>query len=91
LTKLSHPNIVQLYHVQETPHHLNIIMEYPLKLMDRYCENGSLYHVLQKFGPIPESLVAVYISQVLCGLSYLHDQGVIHRDIKSAVILFSFL
>lgn len=53
----------------------------------RFCENGSLHNIVKKFGKFPENLVAVYISQVLEGLVYLHDQGVIHRDIKGANIL----
>ncbi|KAK3031151.1 hypothetical protein RJ639_035174, partial [Escallonia herrerae] len=55
----------------------------------RYVENGSLANIIKpnKFGPFPESLVAVYIAQVLEGLVYLHEQGVIHRDIKGANIL----
>ena len=55
--------------------------------LPRYCENGSLHNICKRFGKFPESLVAVYISQVLHGLVYLHDQGVIHRDIKGANIL----
>jgi serine/threonine protein kinase len=53
----------------------------------RFCENGSLSNICKRFGKFPENLVAVYISQVLEGLVYLHDQGVIHRDIKGANIL----
>lgn len=53
----------------------------------RFCENGSLHNISKRFGKFPENLVAVYISQVLQGLVYLHDQGVIHRDIKGANIL----
>ena len=52
-------------------------------------ENGSIATLLKpsKFGAFPESLVAVYISQVLEGLQYLHEQGVIHNDVKGANIL----
>ena len=53
----------------------------------RYCENGSLHSIAKNFGRFPENLVALYMSQVLQGLQYLHDQGVIHRDIKGANIL----
>ena len=50
-------------------------------------ENGSLSNVIKKFGSFSESLTAIYIMQVLRGLKYLHEQGVLHRDIKGANIL----
>lgn len=50
-------------------------------------ENGSLASVLKKFGAFTESLTAIYVTQVLRGLKYLHEQGVLHRDIKGANIL----
>lgn len=53
----------------------------------RYCENGSLHSICKAYGKFPENLVGVYMTQVLNGLQYLHDQGVIHRDIKGANIL----
>ncbi|KAG0208107.1 hypothetical protein BGX28_000863 [Mortierella sp. GBA30] len=53
----------------------------------RLCENGSLRSLCKNFGKLPEHLGAMYITQVLDGLIYLHDQGVIHRDIKGANIL----
>ncbi|KAK8706548.1 hypothetical protein V6N13_050109 [Hibiscus sabdariffa] len=78
---LNHKNIVKYLGSSKTKSHLHIILE--------YVENGSLANIIKpnKFGPFPESLVAVYISQVLEGLVYLHEQGVIHRDIKGANIL----
>lgn len=52
-------------------------------------ENGSLVNLIKKFGCFSEALTAIYIMQVLRGLKYLHDQGVLHRDIKGANILTS--
>ncbi len=40
--------------------------------------------LLQSFGAFPEALVVQFMEQVLKGLVYLHDAGVIHRDIKAA-------
>ncbi|CAB4384200.1 unnamed protein product [Rhizophagus irregularis] len=79
LKNLNHQNIVQYKGRHKETEYLYIILE--------YCENGSLHNICKKFGKFPENLVAIYISQVLEGLLYLHDQGVIHRDIKGANIL----
>ncbi|KAF7966406.1 hypothetical protein HWV62_38446 [Athelia sp. TMB] len=79
LKNLNHPNIVKYKGFVKTREFLYIILE--------FCENGSLHAICKRFGKFPENLVAVYISQVLEGLVYLHDQGVIHRDIKGANIL----
>eukprot|EP00850_Spirogloea_muscicola_P009747 SM000055S18281 [mRNA] locus=s55:503995:513174:+ [translate_table: standard] len=81
LKNLNHRNIVKYLGSFKTKSHLYIILE--------YVENGSLASIIKpsKFGAFPESLVAIYIAQVLEGLVYLHEQGVIHRDIKGANIL----
>ncbi|GAA6017250.1 hypothetical protein JCM10207_003660 [Rhodosporidiobolus poonsookiae] len=79
LKNLHHPNIVQYRGYARTDSALYIILE--------YCENGSLSAIIKKFGRIPESLVGLYTLQVLHGLQYLHDEGVIHRDIKGSNIL----
>ncbi|KAK7562645.1 hypothetical protein IWX92DRAFT_233092 [Phyllosticta citricarpa] len=77
--KLNHPNIVKYHGFVKDQQSLYIILE--------YCENGSLHSICKDFGKFPENLVAIYMSQVLSGLLYLHEQGVIHRDIKGANIL----
>lgn len=79
LKNLNHSNIVKYQGFVRSTDSLYIILE--------YCENGSLHSICKNFGKFPENLVALYMSQVLHGLLYLHEQGVIHRDIKGANIL----
>lgn len=59
--------------------HLNIFLE--------YVPGGSVPALLGKFGAFEEALVRVFVRQTLQGLAYLHEKGIIHRDIKGANIL----
>ncbi|KAI1270675.1 hypothetical protein F5Y18DRAFT_19153 [Xylariaceae sp. FL1019] len=79
LKNLNHENIVKYIGFVKSPDSLNILLE--------YCENGSLHSICKSYGKFPENLVGVYMAQVLTGLDYLHDQGVLHGDIKGANIL----
>lgn len=65
LKKLKNENIVKYIDCIETEGFLNIILE--------YIESGSLASIIKKFGSFPESLVAIYVKQVLKGLEYLHN------------------
>jgi serine/threonine protein kinase len=79
LKNLQHPNIVKYHGSVRDSNNLYIILE--------FCENGSLHSICKNFGKFPENLVSLYTAQVLRGLLFLHDQAVIHRDIKGANIL----
>jgi len=54
-----------------------------------YVAGGSLRDILKKFGPLDEKLTKIYIRQILEGLLYLHQNKVVHRDLKCANILLS--
>jgi|TARA_B110000902_G_scaffold138249_1_gene159848 mitogen-activated protein kinase kinase kinase len=52
-----------------------------------YVPGGSIAGLLMRFGPLEVSVIAVYLSQILVGLDYLHSRNVAHRDVKGANIL----
>ncbi|CEP19177.1 hypothetical protein [Parasitella parasitica] len=80
LSSLTHGNIVKYEGFIQTLEHMNIVLE--------YVENGSLLHTLKHFGnALPEHLVASYCHDILQGLAYLHQQDVVHCDLKAANIL----
>ncbi|GAA5955346.1 hypothetical protein JCM3765_003288 [Sporobolomyces pararoseus] len=79
LQRLNHPAIVRYQGLLRSENYLNIILE--------YAESGSLQTTLRQFGQLPEGLVASYVVKILEGLAYLHEQGVVHCDLKAANIL----
>ncbi|KAL8219872.1 UNVERIFIED_CONTAM: hypothetical protein K2H54_035286 [Gekko kuhli] len=54
-----------------------------------FCGGGSLQDIYQVTGPLSELQIAYVCREMLQGLSYLHKQGKIHRDIKGANVLLN--
>jgi serine/threonine-protein kinase 24/25/MST4 len=59
-----------------------------LWIVMEFCSGGSCAD-LMKPGAIAEAEIAVILKELLMGLSYLHDDHKLHRDIKAANILVS--
>jgi serine/threonine protein kinase len=85
LRTLFHPNIVQLLGALKTRQG----QETELCIFTEYVECGSVARMVRKFGALPFPVIQRYLRQVLLGLSFLHEKGVVHRDIKGDNILVS--
>ena len=72
LKQLSHPNIVKIYEFYISENHYYIITE--------FCKEGELFsYIKNKYS---ERQLAVLFYQVFSGLWYLHENKILHRDIK---------
>jgi mitogen-activated protein kinase kinase kinase len=74
LEVLDHPNVVSYYGIEVHRDKVYIFME--------YCSGGSLAGLLEHGRIEDETVIMVYALQMLEGLAYLHESGIVHRDIK---------
>ena len=81
----SHPNVAAVYDVElgdpTTGREPFYVME--------YCPQGSLADRLRAGGRIPPAELIPIVAAVSEGLAELHRNGLIHRDVKPANILFA--
>ena len=79
LKQLSHPNIVKIYEFFISENHYYIITE--------FCKEGELFNYIKN--KYSERQLAVLFYQVFSGLWYLHENKILHRDIKLENIMIS--
>ena len=75
LKKLDHSNIIKYYNTVLEKEHVVIITEYAAK--------GSLYHYLKDKDRLPDDLRNRWIIHLACGIHYLKENNITHRDLKS--------
>ena len=59
------------------------------RLIIEYCEGGDLLEYVNK-NYIPDDSLIVILYQIFNGVKYLHEKGIIHRDLKLENILLKF-
>ena len=77
---LEHPNIARLYTAQRLGDQILLVMEFV---------EGTTLEALLSQGRITLDEGAGYACQALSALSYAHDRGVIHRDVKPANMMLT--
>ncbi|XP_073486132.1 mitogen-activated protein kinase kinase kinase 3-like isoform X2 [Aquarana catesbeiana] len=76
-----HERIVQYYGCLRDP------TERKLSIFVEYMPGGSIKDQLKAYGALTENVTRRYTRQILQGVSYLHSNMIVHRDIKGANIL----
>jgi len=76
---LDHPNIIRFYQVVENYQYIHLVSS--------FAENGELYEHVTKNGSLSEAEARKYFVQICNAISYCHEKGVVHRDLKIENVL----
>ncbi|CAH8438634.1 unnamed protein product [Dicrocoelium dendriticum] len=82
LRLVKHPGIIELLAVAESPSYLFLITE--------LCEGDTLADCLDRLPNstgLEEYVAVEIVRQVAAALSYLHNRGIVHRDLKAGNIM----
>lgn len=80
---LQHPFIVNLYYAFQTPSLVLMVLD--------LADCGDLHSCIANSpnGRLPEDRVRFYIAEIILALAYLHQRGLIYRDLKPQNVLLN--
>jgi serine/threonine protein kinase len=79
VSRLNHPNTVQVFDFGTAQAQLYLIME--------YVRGQDLGRVVDRDGPLPWARAAPLFAQICGALSEAHELGIVHRDLKPENVL----
>ena len=74
LKEVDHPNIAKFFECYQDQQNFYMVLE--------LCEGPDLVKVVEAHKGLPEPLVKRFFFQALLAVNYLHQVGIVHRDIK---------
>lgn len=81
MSRLSHPNVVRVFDIEEEDGTHFMVME--------YVRGKNLKAIVKESGPLSLTLAAHYTAQAAAGLQHAHERGLVHRDVKPANLVVS--
>ena len=79
LQSVSHPNIIRLEEVIDSPEMLVLVLE--------LAEGGELFDQMIKKTVLDEATAKFYFQQMSSAIAYLHGRNICHRDLKPENVL----
>jgi len=82
IKSMKDPNIVKYISAEEGQEEGGMVA-----LAMEYIPGGSIMYLLKFFKSFKETLVKIYVNQVVKVLKRLHDKGIVHGDLKTSNLL----
>jgi 5'-AMP-activated protein kinase catalytic alpha subunit len=79
LQRCTHPHIIRLYEVIDTPTDIFVVME--------YVSNGELFDYIVSKGRLAPDEARHFFHQIISGVEYCHYHHIVHRDLKPENLL----
>ncbi|XP_052058381.1 testis-specific serine/threonine-protein kinase 1-like [Mytilus californianus] len=76
---LNHPNVIKMYEIMEFHNKVYIVLE--------HAGHGDLLEYIKLRGAFSDEQAKVIFRQIIRAIDYLHDNKVVHRDMKCENIL----